>query len=109
MSTAAHLRPAPAMTRPPLPDIPPTRAQLALDALVTFWGCLEGMGHDEAQRFLQGAAAPFLLGLDVGAVLDALQRDRIRREVRRIEKADETGFRLRTTPIPPKRARAEKR
>ena len=83
MSTAAHLRPAPAMTRPPLPDIPPTRAQLALDALVTFWGCLEGMPDDDVRALLTGTGSAFLLGLDVPAVLAALQRDRARREAQR--------------------------
>lgn len=83
MSSAAHLRPAAAPQHHPMPVTPLTRHEVALDALTVLWAALEGMGHDEAQRFLQGAAAPFLLGLDVGAVLDALQRDRIRREARR--------------------------
>lgn len=83
MSSPAHLRPAAAMARPPLPDIPPTRSQLALDALVTFWGCLEGMPDDEVRALLTGTGSAFLPGVDVGAVLDSLARDRMRREVTR--------------------------
>ena len=81
MSTAARLRPAAAMERPPLPVVPPTRARLALDALVTFWGCLEGMPDDDVRELLTGTGSAFLPGVDVGAVLDALARDRMRREV----------------------------
>ena len=83
MSTAARLRPAAAPQHHPLPATPPTRHEVALDALTVLWAALEGMGHDDAQRFLTGPAASFLVGLDVAGVLDALRRDRTRREARR--------------------------
>lgn len=82
MSTAAHVRPVAASQRPPVP-LPPTRHEIALDALVTLWDQLEAMGTDDARAFLLGPAASFLLGVDVGQVLAALHRDRTRREARR--------------------------
>lgn len=83
MTTAAHVRPVAASQRPALPLPPPSRSELATDALVALWDALEDMGADDARAFLTGTAASFLLGLDVGAVLDALQRDRARRETQR--------------------------
>ena len=84
MSTAAaYMRPVHDSQRPALPVLPPTRHETATDALCVLWDQLEAMGPDEAQRFLTGPAAAFLLGLDVPAVLAALQRDRARREARR--------------------------
>lgn len=72
-----------------LPPAPPRSSEVALDALLTLWDALVTMTDDEAQRFLTGPGAAFLLGLDVEAVLDALSRDRARAAARRLFAARE--------------------
>ena len=58
------------------------RTRAAHAALVALWDALDGLGEDEAATFLNGPGRAFLLGLDVPQVLDALTRDRARRQAR---------------------------